>query len=356
MNKFSVFCPIIFFYISLFGQAPIVIGETHKIQSAVLNEEREISIQLPKHYNDPNFDKASYPVLYVLDGEFHFQLVASIERFNTDFLYRPHPEMIIVGIKNTDRTRDLTPTNFVIEDKNGETRFKSSGGADNFIKFISEELKPFINSNFRTSGYDILHGHSFSGLFTVYTLTKHPELFKSYIAIDPSLWWDNRYVFKQAEKRFAENRYKGNRLFVALAHEDPENAKDRFRHGETIKHFCKMASDSNRNNSLDFFLKKYPEYNHGTVSVPATMDALIILFEGIELPVKKVPNNPNLVKETFEKVSEKLRFNFYPDESLLYNIIKYTKEVGNETNAKVILNYALEIYPKSKQLQLLQKN
>src|SRR3712207_3662198 len=101
------------------------------------------------------------------------------------------PEMIVVGISNTDRTRDLTPTRVARLPDNPNAGFPTSGGADKFLKFIETELIPMVESKYRTQPYRALAGHSLGGLFAVHTLVTKPELFNSYIAVSPSLQWDN---------------------------------------------------------------------------------------------------------------------------------------------------------------------
>ncbi|WP_161554608.1 alpha/beta hydrolase [Sinomicrobium soli] len=353
MRAYFSLLPALVFCFGTFAQQPVVIGHSYGITSEILGEEREIEVQLPENYDNSRFAKTGYPVLYVLDGEFNFSFTAALERFNTKFLYRPYPEMIVIGIKNTDRTRDFTPTNVPVTGRHGRARFGTSGGADDFIRFLEEELKPFVNSEFRTDGYDILLGHSFGGLFTVYTLLEHPELFDSYIALDPSLWWDDRLVYRKAEDLWKTTDFGKKGLFVALAYEAPENAKDRFKHGKTIRDFCEHILMSNPGNNLRTNWKYYPEHDHGLVPIPATMDALSFLFEGTQLPVKEVPLHPGLVAETYGKMSRKLGHELKPDESLLYELIKYVKSTGKTESARELLNYARNTYPGSAQLKTL---
>lgn len=342
--------------LSAAAQEPIVTGQSHSFHSTVLGEERIIDVQLPKHYDNPDFAKADYPVLYVLDGDFNFPFVSALERFNTKFLYRPHPEMIVIGIRNTDRTRDFTPTKTGTSGPDGKNHFETSGGADRFIDFLREELQPYINSNFRSNGYDILLGHSFGGLFTIYTLLEAPELFDDYIAIDPSLWWDDQVIYKRAKARWETTDFQKKGLFVALAYEAPENTKDRFEHGKLIRRFCENTLNAYPQNNLRTQWKYYPDHDHGAVPVPAAMDALYFLFDGIQLPVKKIPENPELVSRTYAQVSKKLNFDLRPDESLLYELIRYVRGTGNEDSADTILDHALDIYPDSKQLQRLKND
>jgi len=342
---------IIFFFSLLHAQTPYTIGETYTIHSNILNEDRIIDVQLPQNYSNQDFAKRKYPVVYVLDGDTNFSLVASLERFSTKFLFRSQPEMIVVGIRNIDRTKDYTPTKSLSKNKDNKLQYETSGGAENFINFIDKELKPFVNKKFRTRDFNILHGHSFGGLFAIYTLLNHTDSFDAYIAIDPSLWWDNKVIFKQAQEEFKIKDFKNKSLYVALAHEKIDAQKDRLEHGSTIRKFCEELLPTTQ---LYFSWKYYPDYNHGSVPIPSSYDAMVAIFKGIELPIKEIPQNPELLQETYDTFSKKLNHTFVPEESLLIELIKYTQRVNQQDNANKILTYALKLYPDSKQLKTMK--
>lgn len=342
---------IIFFFSLLHAQTPYTIGETYTIHSNILNEDRIIDVQLPQNYSNQDFAKGKYPVVYVLDGDTNFSLVASLERFSTKFLFRSQPEMIVVGIRNIDRTKDYTPTKSLSKNKDNKLQYETSGGAENFINFIDKELKPFINKKFRTTGFDVLHGHSFGGLFAIYTLLNHTDSFDAYIAIDPSLWWDNKVIFKQAQEEFKTKDFINKSLYVALAHEKIDAQKDRLEHGSTIRKFCEELLPITQ---LYSSWKYYPDYNHGSVPIPSSYDAMVAIFKGIELPIKEIPQNPELLQETYDTFSKKLNHTFVPEESLLIELIKYTQRVNQQNNANKILTYALKLYPDSKQLKMMK--
>lgn len=342
---------ITFFFSLLHAQTPYTIGETYTIHSNILNEDRIIDVQLPQNYSNQDFAKGKYPVVYVLDGDTNFSLVASLERFSTKFLFRSQPEMIVVGIRNIDRTKDYTPTKSLSKNKDNKLQYETSGGAENFINFIDKELKPFVNKKFRTTDFNILHGHSFGGLFAIYTLLNHTDSFDAYIAIDPSLWWDNKVIFKQAQEEFKTKDFKNKSLYVALAHEKIDAQKDRLEHGSTIRKFCEELLPTTQ---LYSSWKYYPDYNHGSVPIPSSYDAMVEIFKGIELPIKEIPQNPELLQETYDTFSKKLNHTFVPEESLLIELIKYTQRVNQQDNANKILTYALKLYPDSKQLKMMK--
>jgi len=173
---------------------PVMIGDAVQLQSSSLKDTRTLLISKPAEY-DKGADR--YPVLYLLDGETHFPYTAAI----ADFLAANDriPNMIVVGIASGDfqkRTHDLTPPSTAEMDN----RFSpGNGGADAFLSFLESELVPYVDQNYRTRPYRLLAGHSFGGLFAIYTLVTRPKLFNGYIVADPSVDWNNRAVVAQAE-------------------------------------------------------------------------------------------------------------------------------------------------------------
>lgn len=155
---------------ALFGQG-IKIGFKDSILSKVLNETRTMIIKLPVDYSSS--DKA-YPVLYRLDGDLDLftETVGTINRLvYTEELI---PDMIIVMVENTNRNRDMMPIN--------TSFFKAEPGADNFKRFIENELIPYINSTYRTTNDKLLCGQSLSAVFVLYCFLTCPNSFDSYIA------------------------------------------------------------------------------------------------------------------------------------------------------------------------------
>ncbi len=171
----------------------IVIGKWQEIESKILGETRRIIVGLPDDYE--SVDK-KYPVLYLLDGPAHFHHTTGL----VDFLSGNDlaPDMIVVAVANTDRTRDMTPP----DSESNPMRSPNGGGANNFIRFFDEELVPHIDGKYRTHDFKILVGHSYGGLFAVHTLVHKPDLFDAYVAISPSFQWDNQKLVQQANEFF----------------------------------------------------------------------------------------------------------------------------------------------------------
>jgi uncharacterized protein len=187
--------------------AVVQYGERFRIRSGNLKEEREYWVYLPSSYAaDGRYAPKRYPVLYVLDGEWNFDWACKVVQYMGDVL--EIPEMIVVGIPNTERERDMTPTHNDSE--------ASSGGGRAFERFLSEELAPAIEGRYRTEPYRILVGHSIAGALAVDCFLQQKKVFQGFVAIDPSLWWDNQTLVEQA-KSFVPGANSHDALFLAEA-------------------------------------------------------------------------------------------------------------------------------------------
>jgi predicted alpha/beta superfamily hydrolase len=189
-------------------------GELLSYHSKILNEERILLIRLPEGYEA---SKLRYPVLFLLDGEYFFQPVTAAVQFLSECDYLQSqpmaPQLIVVGVVNVDRDRDFTPTRRT-EDRS--LRFPTSGQADRFLDFLERELIPLVDDRYRTHPYRILSGWSLGGLFTVHTVLSRPGLFSAYLAVSPSLWWDEQVVVKRADTMFGEGKSISKPIVVTL--------------------------------------------------------------------------------------------------------------------------------------------
>ena len=182
------------------------------ITSSIVGQEYDIYVKMPGIYSDTN---KTFPVLYVLDGQWDFSLVDAIvgQQYYDGFV----PAVIIVGITwggtnpNYDvlRARDFTPT------KVGW--LPQSGGAPKFLAFIKSELIPFVESRYRVAKNDrTLMGSSYGGLFTLYAMLHETALFHRYVLTSPSLGWDNGITYTYEKNHADRNRQFPIRLFMAI--------------------------------------------------------------------------------------------------------------------------------------------
>jgi predicted alpha/beta superfamily hydrolase len=242
------------------------------LQSKVLGEERAVLVRVP-----PGYQQASdrYPVLYLIDGDRHIGHTAATVQFLAE--NGRMPEMIIVGITNTDRTRDLTPSRSSMAVPGGQTmQFPTSGGADRFLDFIEKELMPLIDSKYRVQPFRVLAGHSFGGLFAVHTFTTRPELFNAYISVAPSLQWDQEMVVKRAAALVGERPELARTLYVTLGNE-PGPPTDAFQHLQRVL-------GKSKTKGLEFAADHWTDEDHGSIVMRSHYQGLRKVFAGWQLP------------------------------------------------------------------------
>lgn len=175
----------------------------------------------------PNGDvpEGGFPVLYVLDGSSYFHLVKEAVRLQS----RNAPKTgilpaIVVGIGHGT---DLHERRFYDFTGQAETytypaRFKGKGhekhgGAENFSRFLEEELKPSIHAQFPVNvQQQALFGHSLAGYFVLWQLFHHQASFQRYIAISPSIWWNEHELLKYASTFIKERPYAFEKLFIGV--------------------------------------------------------------------------------------------------------------------------------------------
>ncbi|MCB2409145.1 alpha/beta hydrolase-fold protein [Hymenobacter lucidus] len=251
-----------------------------QIQSRVLKEQRTYTVYVPQSAHDSLVGRQRYPVLYVLDGESQFQNTATVlEQLSWQ---RVLPEAIIVAIHNTDRIRDLTPTHIksgLYMDQRGAA---TSGGGEAFTRFLQQELMPRIDSTYATAPYRMLIGTSLGGLFVVNTLLHHPDLFQAYVAIDPSLWWDDAKLVREAGNLLAQPKFAGKTLYLPVATAFKEA-------GDTVAAAARNTVERRAFLAIPDFItelrkhpasglrwaaKYYRTEGHNSVPLPGTYDAL----------------------------------------------------------------------------------
>ena len=183
--------------------------KTFKIESKQVGETRVVNVWTPPSYQNGN---EKYPVLYMADGgikEDFPHIANTISKLMTE---KSIPEIILVGIENTERGRDLTG----YSESEYDAQFcPQTDGAKNFRAFIIQELVNDINKKYRTSKNKGIIGESLSGLFVMETFMQHPESFDFYIAFDPSLWWNNHYLVKNANELLGKFPDKKIKLWFA---------------------------------------------------------------------------------------------------------------------------------------------
>jgi len=249
--------------VNLYGQATSLVNtERGSIYSEILQIEKSYQIFLPESYNYS--DSSTYPVVYLIDGDYNFYyqtgIVESLANVSEQI-----PELIVVGISdngNEGYRKDCT----LKSEKNPE------GRAEKFISYIEKELKPFIAKKYKVSPYEILMGHSLGGLFATNVFLTRPELFSAYIAIDPSLWWADNYVSSLGDSLLKVRKEISSKYFLTLA-----DSKQMGVH-QFVEVLEKYFPDS-----PNWKFKYYENESHGSVGMVSVRDGLLELFKDWEL-------------------------------------------------------------------------
>jgi uncharacterized protein len=334
------------------AQAPvqhnITIGTVDSIYSPTLEEYRRYEIYTPPSYGPSQYAPHSYPVLYLLDGDAHFHSVTGLLQILGTGVNGAYvvPEMIVIAIPNTDRTRDLTPTHAPVgPDGTRSPGLGSSGGMPNFLEFMKTELIPHVDSTFRTAPYRVFVGHSLGGITTIDALYTMPETFNAYVAIDPSLWWDNQLLYKQAGAYFSKPAPPSRVLFVGQANtKDPVDSAKSV-HYNTIVAFNKLMQSSNTS-GVRYGYKYYDGDDHGSVPLIAEYDALRFIFDGYKVNTIATLDDPASIVTHFAKVSAQLGYKVLPPER---TVDQYGQiEMGRDTTKAIeFMRINTELYPGS---------
>jgi predicted alpha/beta superfamily hydrolase len=335
----GVFALLVLISSSAQAQAPP--GTTAlKINSAVLGEERTILVRVPPGYET---NKQRYPVLYMTDGNAHIGHTSS----TVEFLAQNGrmSELIVVGITNTDRTRDLSPTHVTttVAGGNSALQFPTSGGADKFLKFIETELIPEIEKRYRVHPYRILAGHSLGGLFTIHAMVSRPELFNSYVAVSPALQWDNQVAVKRAEDFFKARKEWQATLFMSLGHE-PGPIEDGFFQ-------LKQVLEKNQTKGFEWEVQQLDDEDHGSVVLRSHYLGMRKIFAGWQVP--RDPDSGRFagdfksLEEHYQKLSQKFKYTVPVPENLINQMGYQSLFAGRSDEAIAIFKTNVERYPDS---------
>ncbi len=336
----GVFLSLLFITATVFAQAPAIPGVTTiKLKSDVLGEERTILVRTPAGYEAGNH---RYPVLYMTDGDAHIGHTGA----TVQFLARNGrmSELILVGITNTDRMRDLSPTHVKTTNPDGRLQMPTSGGGDKFLKFIETELITEIEKRYRTQPYRILAGHSLGGLFAVHAMLSRPELFNSYIAVSPALQWDNQVAVKRAEDFFKTRKELDRTLYISLGLE-PGPIEDAF-------HQFKRVLSKNEAKGFEWEAQEMTDEDHGSVVLRSHYAGLRKVYNGWQLP--RDPDTGAVttrdlkgVEDHYQKLSTKFGFTIPVPEALMNQVGYQLLFAEKPDEAIAAFKRNIERYPES---------
>jgi predicted alpha/beta superfamily hydrolase len=244
---------------------PLVIGETFDLRSRIMGEVRRINVYAPSIYLDST--TTHLPVLFMPDGgiaEDFLHIAGLVQVSVGNGTMRP---FLLVGIENTERRRDMTGPTTVASDRSIAPQV---GGSSRFRAFIRDELMPYIKEHYPVTDESAIMGESLAGLFVVETFLLEPELFDTYIAFDPSLWWDNGRLVREVGDRIRRRNPIQNTIY--LAHSDqPDIANLTRQFAETFKNVPGQG--------VTLHFQPLPNEQHATIYHPAALLAFRSLFK-----------------------------------------------------------------------------
>ena len=341
----------------------IIIGKIDSVYSTILKEPRKVWVYVPNMTSMMQNPGMRYPVVYLLDGDAHFPsvvgLIQQLSQVNGNTIF---PEMIVVGIPNTDRTRDLTPTRIQSDppmmDSNSS---KNTGGAENFTLFLQKELMPHIDSLYPTQPFRILIGHSFGGLTVMNILTNHTKLFNAYIAIDPSMWYDKERFLNTTQKKLSAQKFDGTSLYVGIANTMAEGmtiekmAKDTSMETRHIRSIFAMDKfiKSKPQSGLRYASKYYGDDDHGSVPLISEYDGLRFIFSWYRLklaPADFMSPGAGMVlkmKKHYQTVSKEMGYKVTPPEMSINGMGYFALSQKHYEKAAALFEMNIENYPQS---------
>lgn len=310
-----------------FGQdynSNINVGEIIELNSDILKESRNIFIYKPNGYEESNL---KCPTLYVLDGNENYLISTAI----VNFLSRIQriPPMIVVGIPNVDRNRDLSP--LFIEGTSDQ------GKGDNFLNFLKEELIPYLDNTYKTNNYRILFGHSLGGIFANYTLITEPGLFNAYITASPYLMYNDGFILKEAESKL-DNLFKSrNQLYIALGNEPAYH--------ESLNKYTTLLNDKAKTLRWDYQI--FTEEDHNSIPVITLLEGLKYIYSDFQLNMETAMQGINAILNHYTLLASKYDYKTNIPEITL-NIIGYRlMQNGYVDKAIEVFKFNVELYPNS---------
>ncbi len=268
---------------------------SHTLESGELAEQRTIFVRTP-----PGYDPAlKYPVVYVTDGEWSFELVASYLDYMAD--NGVYPPLIVTAVTNVNRNRDFVPR--------ADAHFDDTGGADSFLAFVGKEWIPFIADRYPVNDNRVLLGHSFGGVFALHTFFTQSDLFEAYVALGSSAWIADRVLFEEAGDWFKSPQNADAFVYMAVGEGDG---------GPTTPSSRDLAAmfEQRAPASLQWTFDVTPKTDHFKNMASGMHDAFMSLFPAWgfseQLTTEVEENGADGVDQWFVQKQSQLGFRFIP--------------------------------------------
>ena len=258
---------------------------TFKVKARDIDQTYLLYVSLPRNYEKREAER--FPVIVLLDAEYSFAMTRNLVRFLTD--RDQAEEAIIVGIAypgasesmdiyHRTRTRDYTPS-FTLENGYGPEIQKLSGGGPAFLNRLADTILPEVDRRYRTKPDDrMLVGNSFGGVFATYALLHRPDIFRRYLIVSPSLWYDNRMIFAEAKKYIAEHRSLPVKVFWSVGGEENQPPPEGSPMVDCLVEFAALMKDA-KLDGYESTVMVFPDETHYSVFPAALSRGLRVLYD-----------------------------------------------------------------------------
>ena len=292
------------------------------LPSKILGEDRIVQIQLPDNYHRDS--KTRYPVVYVLDGEYAFAYATGRVNFVSNG-YGHLPQMIVVGIPNTDRGKDYY---FGLEE---------SMKTVPFLEFMAQELKPYIDRSLRTNGFDVLYGWSSASNINIVSLVNKPELFDAHILSGSGVGNAGKlYLEKNMPAAVANNTW----LYAST--ESP---------GPRVSSLERFATVMNKLNPKELRYKIETIEGDHVGNIASGFDAgLQFVFGGFYIPEHDIEKGFTHILNYYESLNNQYQVDFDLPEGAIVEIVTILFAKKKHRDIEQLLEYGLKLYPESTDL------
>jgi hypothetical protein len=311
---------------------PVSIGTFRQFHSAILNEDRSLLVCLPPDYEQSSL---SYPILFVLYGDqirgYFAEAVHVVDRLSEEASI---PQMIIVGVANVDRYRDLSPA-----DRPG-----NPSGIEPFSRFVAEELVPFVESEYRTKDYRILIGPQAGAEFGLYALAKRPGLFDAFIIENPFRSSPVHDLLMPLMEGIMGGGLRSF-TFLQITAADRAGRLDKTEEMEYLRRFERMIADRRPQNLT--LVAHYVEKSEDFLPPLGLKEGLRELFREYGLPDDHEVRGLRDIMEYYAALSERFGFAIdIPERTLVFKAAELSQS-GEIDSAKEMLEYLIRVHPLS---------
>jgi hypothetical protein len=307
---------------------PVTLGSYRVLHSEILGEDRTLQVYLPRGYEE---SELGYPVVYLFYSDlvevYYAEAVNVLSLLSADLI----PQVVLVGVANTDRYRDLYP--WPREDGWG-------GEADRFLRFVREELLPFVDSEYRTKDYRIMVGPQAAAVFGAYTLLEAPDLFQAFLLNDPCrLDSEARSLCAELVQFSANPPVSGT--FFAVSHDARDDRWNNARLEGLRTGFSQDAADGFR-----WRIETDPDWELFLAPLQLR-ETFLELFEGYPFPGYRDVTGLADVLSHYDGLSHRWGFTVDPPDQVLAMAADGLTEAGDHQAAFEVLNHLVAVQPSS---------